>query len=181
MKRNGIKLYIKKVVTGFLRYVIALSCQSKVGQRSRGSCRTTMHLNTQTDVRMFCTSYKDNRWNCSCKYPVAVLTSNLLHLFPSFVSFLHTTKRIKTQTSQNNYSCSLRGGWCCSIFPSPLRFLRGNCICAYLCMVGQPYRCSSVSFINLTAFFLLRKITFIISVSNTYWPRVSLWHIPRTS
>lgn len=58
------------------------------------------------------------------------------------------------------------------------RFLSENCICAYLCMVGQPYRCSSVSFIKLTAFFLLRKITFIISISNTYWPRVSFWHIP---
>lgn len=27
-------------------------------------------------------------------------------------------------------------------------------------------------------FFPLPKITFIISVSNTYWPAVSLWHIP---
>ena len=62
--------------------------------------------------------------------------------------------------------------------PPLLRLLSEKCICAYLCMVGQPYRCSSVSFINLTAFFLLRKITFIISVSNTYWPGVSLWHIP---
>lgn len=39
-----------------------------------------------------------------------------------------------------------------------------NCICAYLCMFGQPYRCSSMSFINLTAFFLPWK-------DNIYYKR----------
>lgn len=89
---------------------------------------------------------------------------------PSLFSLRTTTKSIKTQTNQKQLLMLL--------LISPPRLLSENCICAYLCMAGQPYRCSSVSFINLTAFFLLRKITFIISVSNTYWPGVSLWHIP---
>lgn len=36
-------------------------------------------------------------------------------------------------------------------------------------------------FHQLDSFFcspLLQKITFIISVSNTYWPGVTLWHVP---
>lgn len=89
---------------------------------------------------------------------------------------ISANKRIKTLTSQQLLKLIERGdvavdlSFCC--------LHSKNCFCVYLCMVAQQYRCSSVSFIKLTAFFLLSKITFIISVSNTYWPRVNLWHIP---
>lgn len=69
--------------------------------------------------------------------------------------------------------------WCSSIFslspPPPHRKTAFVHIYAWLVSYIDAHLCLSSTW---QLFFLLPKITFIISVSNTYWPAVSLWHIP---
>lgn len=75
----------------------------------------------------------------------------LLPFFP-FVLFKHN-KENQDPRRQKQFLMLIERSDVAAYSPSPHRLLTENCICAYLCMVGQLYRCSSVSFINLTAFF----------------------------